>query len=111
MISIITPVYGERFIDSCIRVVIDQACLDFEHIIIDGGSTDRTVEIIKQYAEILTHPVDFRKDNGQSDAMNKGIAMAKSLILNVDDFYEPDVLNRISEIFKALPTKFACWKL
>jgi len=48
MISIITPVYnGERFIDSCIRVVIDQACLDFEHIIIDG-STDRTVEIIKQ---------------------------------------------------------------
>jgi len=63
MISIITPVYnGERFIDSCIRVVIDQACLDFEHIIIDGGSTDRTVEIIKQYGEILTHPVDFRKD-------------------------------------------------
>jgi glycosyltransferase involved in cell wall biosynthesis len=39
MISVITPVYnGERFIDSCIKVVIDQACLDFEHIIIDGGS-------------------------------------------------------------------------
>lgn len=108
MISVITPVYnGERFIDSCIRVVIDQACLDFEHIIIDGGSTDRTVEIIKQYAEKYSHIRWIsEKDKGQSDAMNKGIAMAKGellAILNVDDFYEPNVLNRISEIFTALP--------
>lgn len=108
MISVITPVYnGERFIDSCIRVVIDQACLDFEHIIIDGGSTDRTVEIIKQYADKYSHIRWIsEKDKGQSDAMNKGIAMTKGeiiAILNVDDFYEPDVLNRISEIFKSLP--------
>lgn len=108
MISVITPVYnGERFIDSCIKVVIDQACPDVEHIIMDGGSTDRTVEIIKQYAQEYPHIRWIsEKDLGQSDAMNKGIAMAKGEILgilNVDDFYEPNVLKRISEIFKTLP--------
>lgn len=108
MISVITPVYnGERFIESCIKVVIDQACPSAEHIIIDGGSTDRTVEIIKQYAQKYSHIRWIsEKDKGQSDAMNKGIAMAKGRILgilNVDDFYEPNVLNHVLEIFKTLP--------
>ena len=108
MISVITPVYnGERFIESCIRVVIEQACSNVEHIIIDGSSTDRTVEIIKQYAENYPHIRWIsEKDKGQSDAMNKGIAMANgeiTAILNVDDFYEPNVLNCVSEIFKSLP--------
>lgn len=108
MISVITPVYnGERFIESCIKVVIDQNCPNVEHIIVDGGSTDRTVEIIKQYAQNYSHIRWIsEKDKGQSDAMNKGIAMARGeilAILNVDDYYEPNVLNRISEIFKTLP--------
>ncbi len=108
MISVITPVYnGEKFIESCIKVVIDQNCPDVEHIIVDGGSTDRTVEIIKQYAEKYPHIRWIsEKDRGQSDAMNKGIAMAKGeilSILNVDDYYEPNVLKRISNIFKTLP--------
>ena len=108
MISVITPVYnGERFIESCIKVVIDQDCPDIEHIIVDGGSTDQTVEIIKQYAYNNPHIWWIsEKDQGQSDAMNKGIAMAKGEIisfLNVDDFYEPNALNRVSEIFKELP--------
>ncbi|MEA5573960.1 glycosyltransferase family 2 protein [Calothrix sp. UHCC 0171] len=108
MISIITPVYNaERFIGSCIQVVIDQNCLNIEHIIIDGGSTDRTVEIVKQYAEKYSHIRWIsEKDKGQSDAMNKGIAMAKGEILgilNVDDFYQPNVLNRILKIFPSLP--------
>ncbi|MGH8000603.1 MAG: glycosyltransferase, partial [Brasilonema sp.] len=52
MISVITPVYnGKGFIESCIKVVIDQNCPNVEHIIVDAGSTDGTVEIIKQYAE------------------------------------------------------------
>ena len=105
MISVITPVYnGEQFIESCIKVVIDQACPGVEHIILDGDSTDRTVEIIKWYADQYPHILWVsEKDEGQSDAMNKGIAMAKGEIigiLNVDDFYEPNVLNRVSEIFK-----------
>ena len=108
MISIITPVYnGERFIESCIKVVIDQACPDVEHIIVDGNSTDRTLEIIKQYAQNYPHIRWIsEKDRGQSDAMNKGIALAKHKsvgILNVDDFYQPNVLNRVREIFTTLP--------
>lgn len=108
MISVITPVYnGERFIEPCIKNVIDQVCPNVEHIIVDGASKDRTVEIIKQYAEKYHHIKWIsEKDKGQSDAMNKGIAMAKGEILaflNVDDYYEPNVLNRVLEIFKELP--------
>lgn len=108
MISVITPVYnGDRFIESCIRVVINQACPDVEHIIVDAGSIDETVKIIKHYAEKYPHIRWIsEKDRGQSDAMNKGIALAQGeiiAILNVDDFYEPNVLNRVAEIFKTLP--------
>lgn len=108
MISIITPVYnGERFIESCINVVIEQNCLNVEHVIVDGGSTDGTVNIIKLYASKYSHIRWLsEKDKGQSDAMNKGINMAKGEILsflNVDDYYEPDILNRVSHLFKSLP--------
>jgi len=107
MISVITPVYnGERFIESCIKNVIDQAS-DAEHVIVDGSSTDKTVEIIKRYAEKHPHISWIsEKDQGQSDAMNKGIAMAKGDIitfLNVDDFYEKGTLNFVSKLFPHLP--------
>lgn len=107
MISVITPVYnGEQFIESCIKVVIDQQCSDLEHIIIDGGSKDATVDIIKRYADSYPHIRWIsEKDQGQSDAMNKGIAIAKGeilAILNVDDYYEPNVLNCIATTFETL---------
>ncbi|PPS44225.1 glycosyltransferase family 2 protein [Chroococcidiopsis sp. TS-821] len=108
MISVITPVYnGAKYIENCLKVVIEQNCSDLEHIIVDGGSTDATVDIIKKYAQEYSHIRWLsEKDRGQSDAMNKGIHMAKGniiAILNVDDFYEPNVLNRVSAIFKNLP--------
>lgn len=108
MISIITPVFnGERFIEGCIRNVIDQNCPEVEHVIVDGGSGDKTVEIIKKYAEKYPHIRWIsEKDNGQSDAMNKGINLAQGEIisyLNVDDFYESGVINKIFKIFKTLP--------
>ncbi|MDJ0579807.1 glycosyltransferase family 2 protein [Crocosphaera sp.] len=108
MISVITPVYnGESFIESCIKVVIEQNCSDVEHIIVDGGSQDGTVTIIKQYAEKYPHIRWISEaDRGQSDAMNKGIKMAKGEVigfLNVDDYYEPNVLNKIEKVFNNFP--------
>jgi glycosyltransferase involved in cell wall biosynthesis len=105
MISVITPVYnGARFIESCIANVISQQCPNVEHVIVDGASTDATVSVIWDYAEKYPHIRWISEpDRGQSEAMNKGIALARGEvigILNVDDFYEPDVLNRISALFK-----------
>jgi len=108
MISIITPVFnGEKFIESCINNVIGQNYHETEHIIIDGASTDATVSIIKKYAEQHPHLRWIsERDRGQSDAMNKGISLARGKILgflNVDDYYELDVLQRVAELFKKLP--------
>jgi glycosyltransferase involved in cell wall biosynthesis len=108
MISVITPVFnGERFIENCIKTVIDQHCPHIEHIIVDGCSSDSTIEIIKQYAAQYSHIRWIsEKDQGQSDAMNKGIRLAKGDILgilNVDDYYAPNTLNRVLEIFQNLP--------
>jgi len=107
-LSVITPVCNNiRFIESCIKNVICQNCPDVEHVIIDGGSADGTVEIIRKYAEKYSH-INWisENDNGQSDAMNKGILMAKKEIisfLNVDDFYEPGALNFVLGRFGSLP--------
>ncbi|KAM3101376.1 glycosyltransferase family 2 protein [Phormidesmis sp. 146-12] len=108
MISVITPVYnGEKFIESCLEAVIQQDCAAIEHIIVDGGSTDQTIEIVQQYAQRHTHIRWISEpDRGQSDAMNKGINLAKGeiiAVLNVDDYYEPQVLNQVLEQFKTLP--------
>ncbi|MBN4078393.1 glycosyltransferase [Gammaproteobacteria bacterium AH-315-C21] len=108
MISIITPVYnGKSYIESCLNVVINQHCHDIEHIVLDGGSTDGTVEVLQRYSEQYPHIHYLSEpDKGQSDAMNKGLKMAKGDIigiLNVDDYYEPNVLARIPSIFQGLP--------
>jgi glycosyltransferase involved in cell wall biosynthesis len=108
MISVITPVFnGERFIEFCIRNVIEQNCRYAEHVIVDGCSTDGTVEIVRQFAENYPHIRWIsEKDRGQSDAMNKGIAMARGEIvgfLNVDDYYEPGVLGKVAAMFERLP--------
>jgi len=107
-ISIITPVYNsERFIEWCVRSVVEQNCADVEHLIIDGGSTDRTMDIVKSYADRHPHiRWVSEKDKGQSDAMNKGLRLARgSLIgfLNADDFYEPDALPAARQILETLP--------
>lgn len=108
MISVITPVYnGEEFIAGCIQTVIDQHCESVEHIIVDGGSIDNTVKLVQHYAQRYPHIRWISEpDQGQSDAMNKGIRLAIGKIitfLNVDDYYESDVLNRVLKLFTTLP--------
>jgi glycosyltransferase involved in cell wall biosynthesis len=108
MLSVITPVYnGKRFIDLCLKNVIDQKCPGVEHIIVDGGSTDGTVEVIHKFATEYSHiRWVSEKDHGQSEAMNKGVGMANGSIigfLNVDDYYESDVLNWVIAQFAGLP--------
>ena len=107
-ISVITPVYnGEDYIEACLQVVIEQNCPQVEHIVMDGNSQDSTVDIVEKYAKKYSHiRLISQPDKGQSDAMNKGINLAKGeiiAILNVDDYYEENILKRILELFENLP--------
>lgn len=107
-ISIVTPVFNcKRYIRSCIENVVSQNCGSLEHIIVDGGSTDGTVEIIKDAAKEYSHIRWLSEpDKGQSDAMNKGVKMARGEIigtLNADDFYSKDIINDILLKFESLP--------
>lgn len=101
-ISIITPSFNSAStIADTINSVLSQDYFDIEYIIVDGGSKDSTVEIIKSYGEKIVKFVS-EKDNGIYDAMNKGIKMASGDvvgILNSDDFY-PDA-SVISDVVKA----------
>lgn len=105
-ISIITPVYNSReFIDGCIENVAAQKVEGLEHIVMDGASSDGTAERLRELAERHSHlRVVSERDSGQSEALNKGIRMARGAIvgsLNVDDYYEPDVLQDVVQAFKA----------
>jgi glycosyltransferase involved in cell wall biosynthesis len=109
LLTIITPVYnGQRFIESCLLSVINQNSSQVEHLIMDGGSTDKTMDIVKDCAGRYPHIRWFSKrDQEQSASMNNGIAEARGRIigfLNCDDYYEKAVLSRILNIFKQLPT-------
>jgi Glycosyl transferase family 2 len=82
LISVITIVFnGEDKLEQTIQSVINQKCDSFEYIIIDGGSTDRTLEIIKKYDDKINYWIS-EKDRGIYDAMNKGIAAANGKWLN-----------------------------
>lgn len=99
-ISIITPVFNNiAYIDECILNIINQQVDKVEHLIIDGASTDGTVEVIKKYSDLYPH-IRFisEKDKGQSEAMNKGISLAKGefiTFLNVDDFFSNNTLKDV----------------
>ena len=98
-ISIVTPSYNQgQFIEETILSVINQNYPNLEYIIIDAGSTDNTVEVIKKYEKYITYWVS-EPDRGQSHAINKGFDIATGDILawiNSDDYYAIDTFSSVA---------------
>jgi glycosyltransferase involved in cell wall biosynthesis len=110
-ISIITPTYNQgEYIERTIQSVLSQNYPNLEYIIIDGGSKDSTVDIIKKYAAHLTYWVS-EPDKGQSDAINKGIKHATGDIinwLNSDDWLEAGTLAEVATLFQNSNADVVC---
>lgn len=101
-ISIITPSYNQaEFIEDTILSVINQGYDNYEYIIVDGGSKDHTVDIIKKYESKIHYWVS-EKDSGQTDAINKGMKRATGDIvcwINSDDVLLPGTLQLVADYF------------
>ena len=110
-ISIVTPSFNQgQYIEQTILSVINQKYPNLEYIIIDGGSSDNTVDIIKKYEPYITYWVS-EKDNGQSDALNKGLGKCTGEIfnwINSDDYLEENALFEIANAFNDKNTDIAC---
>jgi len=98
LVSIITVSFNSaKTIERTIQSVINQTYTNIEYIIIDGGSTDGTIDIIKKYSDKISYWVS-EKDNGISDAFNKGIRVSNGEIIgiiNSDDWYENDTIENV----------------
>jgi glycosyltransferase involved in cell wall biosynthesis len=108
LLTIITVVLNqEKHLDQTIRSVLRQKCKDYEYIIIDGGSKDKTIKIIEKYSNKLSYWIS-QKDKGIYYAFNKGMILARGKyigIINSDDIYTPKALEIISKSIKSSPDK------
>ena len=106
LFSIITVCYNSaNTIKKTFDSVLEQSCKDYEFLIIDGGSSDGTLQIIKEYEPIFEGRMYWisERDNGIYDAMNKGIKLSKGdylNFLNSDDYLENEALEKIKEVIK-----------
>ena len=105
-ISVVTPSYNQgKFIEATIRSVLLQGYPNLEYIIIDGDSTDRTIEVVKKYEGYLSYWIS-EKDRGQTHAINKGVEKSSGDILawiNSDDVYTKGTLQNIARSFHSQP--------
>ena len=108
LVTIITVVYnGEKYLEQTINSVINQSYKNIEYLIIDGGSTDGTLDIVKQYENKISSWIS-EQDNGLYDAMNKGIKKAKGELIgmiNSDDWYELDAVETMVNAYLEHPKK------
>ncbi len=111
-ISVIVPSFNQgRFLERTILSVLNQNYPDMELIIIDGGSTDDTLSVIKKYETFIAYWVSD-PDNGQSDALNKGLAVATGEVFawqNSDDIYLPGAFEKVGRAFQDHPEISACY--
>ncbi len=108
LFSIITVVYNnEKYLEETIKSVVNQKFQNFEYIIIDGGSSDKTLDIIKRYDSQIDYWIS-EKDKGIYDAFNKGMSLAKGDfigIVNSDDTYFDNALEIIAKYINKLTNK------
>jgi glycosyltransferase involved in cell wall biosynthesis len=106
LVSVITPSFNQaKFLEATMKSVLNQTYPNLEYIVVDGGSTDGSVQIIQSYAKQLSWYVS-EPDQGQSDAINKGFKKAQGEIiawLNSDDLYLPGTIAEAVEIFLEHP--------
>lgn len=109
-VSIVTPSFNQgQYIEATIRSVLLQGYPNLEYIVIDGGSTDNSVEIIRRYEPWLTCWVS-EKDRGQAHAINKGLAKATGQIfgwLNSDDIFFPNAIHQMVKLYTQYPSNVA----
>jgi glycosyltransferase involved in cell wall biosynthesis len=105
-ISVVTPSFNQaRYLEECLRSVREQTYPAVEHLVIDGGSSDGSLEIIRRHADRLAYWTS-EPDGGQYDAINKGFARAGGDVmgwLNSDDKYLPWALEIVADVFASLP--------
>jgi glycosyltransferase involved in cell wall biosynthesis len=110
-ITIITPSFNQaQYLEQTIDSVLSQGYSDLEYMVIDGGSTDGSVDIIRKYEKHLNYWVS-EPDSGQSEAINKGLRRATGEIinwLNSDDYYQPEALSTIAKQFTNSAVNVVC---
>lgn len=112
LVSVITTVLnGVKYLEICIESVLSQSYPYIEHVFVDGGSSDGTLDVLASYKAKYPNRIRFisEPDKGSGDAWNKGLRMAKGDIfgwLGSDDTYEPDAIMTVVDFFRSNPDAY-----